>query len=262
MANSSQFAHYPSLRGKRVLITGGASGIGESLVRHFAEQGSRIAFLDIQDETASQLVQTIESAGHAAPIYLRCDVTDVQAVQAATANAIQQLEGLDIVINNAGNDQRHRTAEVTPELWDELMAVNLRHQFFVTQATLAALRQSAAELRAPGILNLSSIAWIIPNTGMPVYVTAKAAIVGLTRTLAHELGPDNIRVNAILPGAIVTEKQRRLVLTPEYTAVVLANQALKRHLLPDEVSRLALFLASEDASAITGQSHIIDGGWV
>jgi D-xylose 1-dehydrogenase len=142
------------------------------------------------------------------------------------------------------------------------MAVNLRHQFFVTQAAIPALRESAAESRSSSILNLSSIAWIIPNTGMPVYVTAKAAIVGLTRTLAHELGPDNIRVNAILPGAIVTEKQRRLVLTPEYTATVLTNQALKRHLTPDEVSRLALFLASDDASAITGQSHIIDGGWV
>jgi NAD(P)-dependent dehydrogenase (short-subunit alcohol dehydrogenase family) len=178
------------------------------------------------------------------------------------AQAIQTLGGLDTVINNAGNDQRHSTADVTPELWDQLMAVNLRHQFFITQAVLSSLRQSAVESRFPSILNLSSIAWMIPNTGMPVYVTAKAAIVGLTRTLAHELGPDNIRVNAILPGAIVTEKQRRLVLTPEYTAIVLANQALKRHLAPDEVARLALFLASADASAITGQSHIIDGGWV
>ena len=262
MANSSQFARYPSLEGRRVLITGGATGIGESLVQHFAQQGASIAFLDIQDEAASQLIQQIHSSGHPAPAYLHCDITRVDAVHQSVAQAIEALGGLDTVINNAGNDQRHATPEVTPELWDQLMAVNLRHQFFVTQAALPALRRSAAESRSPSILNLSSIAWMIPNTGMPVYVTAKAAIVGLTRTLAHELGPDNIRVNAILPGAIVTEKQRRLVLTPEYTAIVLANQALKRHLLPDEVARLALFLASEDASAITGQSHIIDGGWV
>jgi D-xylose 1-dehydrogenase len=245
-----------------VLITGGATGIGESLVRHFAEQGAHLAFLDIQDEAASQLTQDIQASGHPAPFYLHCDMTDTQVVHQSTAKAIEILGGLDTVINNAGNDQRHATAEVTAELWDNLMAVNLRHQFFVTQSAIPALRQSASESRSPSILNLSSIAWMIPNTGMPVYVTAKAAIVGLTRTLAHELGSDNIRVNAILPGAIVTEKQRRLVLTPEYTAIVLANQALKRHLIPEEVARLALFLASADASAITGQSHIIDGGWV
>jgi NAD(P)-dependent dehydrogenase (short-subunit alcohol dehydrogenase family) len=262
MDSTNSFARYPSLSGRRVLITGGATGIGESLVRHFAAQNAAVAFFDIQREAAAQLIESIASEGHRPPAFLCCDVTDTNAIQDSVATAIDQLSGLDILINNAGNDQRHSTADVTPDLWDRLMAVNLRHQFFVTQAALAALRQSATDDRSPSILNLSSIAWMIPNTGMPVYVTAKAAIVGLTRTLAHELGPDNIRVNAILPGAIVTEKQRRLVLTPEYTATILANQALKRHLLPEEVARLALFLASSDASAITGQSHIIDGGWV
>jgi NAD(P)-dependent dehydrogenase (short-subunit alcohol dehydrogenase family) len=168
------------------------------------------------------------------------------------------MRGLDVLINNAGNDQRHAVEEVTPELWDRLMAVNLRHQFFATQAALPALRQSGFG----SIVNMSSIAWIIPSVGLPVYVAAKAAIVGLTRTLAREVGKDNIRVNAILPGAIVTEKQRRLVLTPEYSAEILASQSLKRHLVPDEVARLALFLAADDSSAITGQSHIVDGGWV
>jgi NAD(P)-dependent dehydrogenase (short-subunit alcohol dehydrogenase family) len=138
------------------------------------------------------------------------------------------------------------------------MAVNLRHQFFATQAALPALKQSGVG----SIIHMSSIAWLIPSVGLPVYVTAKAGIVGFARTLAHEVGKDNIRVNAILPGAIVTEKQRRLWLTPEYSAEVLANQALKRHLMPDEVVRLALFLAADDSSGITGQSHIVDGGWV
>jgi NAD(P)-dependent dehydrogenase (short-subunit alcohol dehydrogenase family) len=137
------------------------------------------------------------------------------------------------------------------------MAVNLRHQFFVTQAALPALRRSGVG----SVINMSSIAWMIPAVGLPVYITAKAGIVGLTRTLAHEAGGDNVRVNCILPGAIVTEKQRKLVLTPEYIAEILANQALKRQLIPDDVARLALFLTADDSSGITGQSYIVDGGW-
>ncbi|WP_263358236.1 SDR family NAD(P)-dependent oxidoreductase [Acidicapsa ligni] len=256
--SQAQYATYPSLKGCRVLISGGASGIGEAFVAAFAAQGAAVAFLDIQDQLAAELVARIAAAGHPVPIYLRCDMTDIKAVRAATAQAIESLNGLDVLINNAGNDRRHAIEEVTPELWDQLMAVNLRHQFFITQAAIPALKQSGNA----SILNMSSIAWLIPSVGLPVYVTAKAAIVGMTHTLAHELGKDNIRVNAILPGAIVTDKQRKLVLTAEYSAEILASQAIKRHLVPDEVARLALFLASEDSSAITGQSHIIDGGWI
>jgi NAD(P)-dependent dehydrogenase (short-subunit alcohol dehydrogenase family) len=180
-------------------------------------------------------------------------------VRTSVAEAIAALGGLDILINNAGNDRRHAIEEVTPELWDQLMAVNLRHQFFVTQAALPALRQSGAG----SILNMSSIAWIIPSVGLPVYVAAKAAIVGLTRTLAHEVGKDNIRVNAILPGAILTEKQRQTRADPRIhrgNPRQSGPQALM--LLPSEIARLALFLASDDSSAITGQSHIADAGWV
>jgi D-xylose 1-dehydrogenase len=253
-----QYANYPSLKGRKVLITGGATGIGESFVTRFAEQGAKVAFLDIQDEAAERLATQISANGHPHPIYIRCDVTDLDEVRNAVTKVIKSLGGLDILINNAGNDKRHTIGEVTPELWDRLMAVNLRHQFFVTQAAIPALKQSSAG----SIINMSSIAWVIPSVGLPVYVTAKAAIMGLTRTLAHELGVHNIRVNCVLPGAIVTEKQRRLVLTPEYIAEVLANQALKRQLVPDEVARLALLLAADDSSAITGQGHIVDGGWV
>ena len=258
MTNSgSKFATYPSLKGRRVLITGGATGIGEAFVTRFAEQGAQVAFFDIQDDAARQLSEQIEAAGHPKPIYLHCDMTDTESVRRSVATAIESMRGLDVLINNAANDQRHTVEEVTPEFWDRMMAVNLRHQFFVTQAALPALKQSGAG----SVIHMSSISWIIPSTGVPVYVAAKAAIVGLSRTLAHEVGQDNVRVNAILPGAIVTEKQRRLWLTPEYSAEILANQALKRHLIPDEVVRLALFLAAEDSSAITGQSHIVDGGW-
>jgi len=254
----AQYATYPSLKGRRVLITGGASGIGETLVTHFAAQHAQVAFFDIQDHPAQTLVEKVAAAGHPKPIYFHCDLTDIHAAQASVTQAIQAMRGLDILINNAGNDRRHAIEEVTPELWDQLMAINLRQQFFVTQTALPALKQSGASV----IINMSSIAWIIPSVGLPVYVAAKAAIVGLTRTLAREAGKDNIRVNAILPGAILTEKQRQLVMTPEYSAEVLASQSLKRHLQPEEIARLALFLASDDASAITGQSHIADGGWV
>jgi len=254
-----QYAIYPSLQGRKVLITGGATGIGEAFVIGFAEQGAQVAFLDILDEAAADLCARISASGHPTPLYHHCDMTDLDAVRNSVASVIEAMHGLDILINNAGNDQRHSIEEITPELWDRLMAVNLRHQFFVTQAALPALKQSAA---GSSIINMSSIAWIIPGVNMPVYITAKAAIVGLTKTLAHELGKENIRVNCILPGAIVTEKQRKLVLTPEYSAEILANQAIKRLLVPDEVVRLALFLAADDSNAITGQSHIIDGGWV
>ena len=255
--SNPQYAIYPSLKGRRVLITGGATGIGESFVASFAEQGAQVAFFDIQDDAAGQLAERLAAKGHPKPRYLNCDMTDLDQIRESVARAIGLLGGLDVLVNNAGNDQRHSVEEVTPELWDKLMAVNLRHQFFVTQAALPVLKQSGSG----SIVNMSSIAWMIPGTNMPVYITAKAAIVGLTRTLAHEVGKDNVRVNAILPGAILTEKQRRLWVTPEYSAEILANQALKRHLNPGEVARLALFLASDDASAITGQSHIVDGGW-
>jgi NAD(P)-dependent dehydrogenase (short-subunit alcohol dehydrogenase family) len=253
-----QYAIYPSLQGRRVLITGGATGIGEALVTGFAAQGARVAFLDIQDQAAAQLAERIALSGHPQPIFLHCDMTDLDQVRSSVATVIESFEGLDVLVNNAANDQRHAIEEVTPELWDNLMAVNLRHQFFATQAALPALKQSGAG----SVVNMSSIAWLIPGVGMSVYITAKAGIVGLTRTLAHEVGKDNIRVNAILPGAIITEKQRRLWITPEYSAEILANQAIKRHLVPEEVVRLALFLAADDSSAITGQSHIIDAGWV
>jgi len=252
-----QYAHYPSLQGRKVLITGGATGIGEAFVTRFVEQGAQVAFFDIQDHPAQQLATHLAAEGHEAPIYRHCDLTDVVTTQEAVEQVIHLMGGLDVLVNNAGNDQRHSIEEVTPELWDRLMAVNLRHQFFITQAALPALKQSAAA----SIINMSSIAWLIPSVSVPVYVTAKAGIVGWTRTLAHEVGKHNIRANCILPGAIITEKQRRLVLTPEYRAEILANQALKRLLVPDEVARLALFLASDDSSGITGQSHIVDGGW-
>jgi D-xylose 1-dehydrogenase len=254
----SEFAIYPSLRDKPVLVTGGASGIGASFVVHFARQGARVAFLDIADEPAASLVESLGAEGCQKPIYTHCDLTDVAALQSAVKEILVALGGIDVLVNNAANDKRHAIDEVTPEYWDHCMQQNLRHQFFCVQAVLPAMRAAGRG----SIINMSSISWMIPSTGVPVYIAAKAAIVGLTRTLAHELGPQGIRVNAVLPGAIATEKQRQLVYTPEYKAKILASQALKREILPEDVARLVLFLSADDSSAITNQSYVIDGGWV
>ena len=256
--SAPKFASYPSLAGRAVLITGGATGIGESLVRHFARQGSRVAFLDIADQPAGELADAIEAENLPRPLYLHCDLADVPAARKATEEVLAALGGVDVLVNNAANDQRHTIEAVTPEYWDQSMAINLRPQFFMVQAVLPAMRRQGGG----AIINLSSIAWIIPATNVPVYIAAKAAIVGLTRTLAHELGPEGIRVNAVLPGAIATEKQKRLVYTPEYKARILEGQALKRDILPEDVARLVLFLAADDSSAITNQSYVVDGGWV
>lgn len=252
------YARYPSLASRAVLVTGGATGIGAAIVAEFARQGARVAFFDVQDEQARQLIDSLRGEVDSSPLFFHCDLTDIGALQSAVKEAVTALGGVDVLVNNAANDQRHRIDEVTPEFWDASMAVNLRPHFFCIQAVLPSMRAAGRG----SIINMSSISWMIPSTGVPVYITAKAAIVGLTRTLAHELGPDGIRVNAVLPGAIATEKQRRLVYTPEYKAEIMASQALKRDILPEDVARLVLFLAADDSSAITNQSYVIDGGWV
>jgi NAD(P)-dependent dehydrogenase (short-subunit alcohol dehydrogenase family) len=165
---------------------------------------------------------------------------------------------VQVLVNNAANDDRHRMADVTPEYWDNRMNVNLRHQFFAIQAVAPRM----IEAGAGSIINMSSISWVIATTGASAYVSAKAAIVGMTRTMARELGPAGIRVNCVLPGAINTERQIRLWMTPEYSAEILARQCLKRHIMPEEVARLVLFLAADDSGAITNQGYVIDAGWV
>ncbi|MGB8473293.1 MAG: SDR family NAD(P)-dependent oxidoreductase [Candidatus Acidiferrum sp.] len=258
MTTHSQFAVYPSLRDQLVLITGGASGIGASLVEHFASQGSRVLFLDIDRTAAERLVADLSTRCSHPPAFVSCDLTDINALRAAISGIEANHGAVRVLVNNAGNDARHSTEDVTPDYWDRCMAVNLRHQFFAMQAVIPAMKK----ICQGSIINLSSISWIIPSTGLPVYISAKAAIVGLTRTLAHELGPHNIRVNSVLPGAILTERQKKLWFTEEYQAEILRNQALKRMILPEEVARLVLFLASDDSAAITNQSYVIDGGWV
>jgi len=258
MDQTKRFASYPSLRERVVLITGGGSGIGASLVEHFALQGARVAFLDIDIESSGSLVHTLSGRCEHVPLFLPCDLTHIPALRSAIGEIEGRLGSVRVLVNNAASDDRHNFTDVTPEYWDQRMAVNLRHHFFAIQAVIPKM----AEASGGSIINMSSIAWMVPATGFPAYIAAKAAIVGLTRTMAHELASVNIRVNSVLPGAIATERQRRLWLTPEYQAQILAAQALKRTLVPEDVSRLVLFLAADDSEAITNQSYVVDGGWV
>jgi len=255
--NANRSALYPSLEGRVVVVTGGASGIGEAIVEAFARQRAQVVFLDIQDDAAAKLMERMKESGGTV-LYRHCDLTKIEQVQRTVAEILDLHPVVDVLVNNAGNDTRHSIEEVTPEYWDQSMAANLKHQFFMAQALIPAMRRAGGG----SIINMSSIGWVIPSTGVPVYVTAKAAIVGMSRALAHTVGKDNIRVNSVMPGAILTERQKRLWLTEEYKAEVLARQALKRMILPEEVAKLVLFLASDDSSAITNQSYVIDGGWI
>lgn len=258
MDEMNSYAIYPSLRGRNVVITGGASGIGEALVTAFAMQGARVAFLDIQAIAGKTLVERLSEQRYSRPSFYECDLTDVGALQRVLGSVVEVFGSVDVLVNNAGNDTRHSMEEVTSESWDQAIAVNLKQQFFMVQGVVPAMRKAGGG----SIINMSSIAWVIPSTGLPVYVAAKAAIVGMTRALAHELGTDNIRVNSVLPGAIQTERQKRLWFTEAYKNEILSRQALKRMLIPEDVARLVLFLAADDSSAITNQAYVVDGGWV
>ena len=251
-------AVYSSLRERIVLVTGGASGIGEAIVEAFVLQGSRVIFIDIQDEAANALTQSLRGPDCIPPEYFHCDLTNPAELESVTAKILAKYSAIDVLVNNAGNDKRHKVEEVTPEFWDWCMQINLKHQFFISQAVLPGMRRA----RRGSIINMSSIGWVIPSVGIPVYVTAKAAIVGMTRALAHEVGVDGIRVNCVMPGAISTEKQRRLWFTEEYKKQIFDRQAIKRDIQPEEVAKLILFLASDESLAITNQSFIIDAGWV
>lgn len=248
-------AIYPSLKDKRVFISGGGSGIGEGLVEAFARQGARVAFCDIAVAESEALVARLADAP-VAPIFHSVDLRDIDAVQAMIGSVEQQLGGIDIVVNNAANDDRHTIEEVTPAYWDERMAVNLRHLFFVAQAAAPAMKRAGGGV----ILNFGSISWHLALPELVLYQTAKAAIEGLTRSLARDLGRENIRVNTIIPGNVKTPRQEKWY-TPEGEAEIVAAQCLDGRILPADVAALAMFLASDDARYCTGHDYFIDAGW-
>jgi D-xylose 1-dehydrogenase len=248
---------YPSLADRVVLVTGGGSGIGAAIVEAFHEQDARVAFFDIDEAASAALVARLGERPHS-PRFQRCDITNTAELRAAIADVTGELGPVRVLVNNAARDDRHDIAAVTPELWDRVMAVNLRHQFFAAQTVM----DDMAAAGGGAIINLGSVSWIVGEGGMPGYVTAKAAITGLTRALARDLGPKNIRVNSVLPGWTMTERQIQLWLTPEKEAELMARQCLKRRLLPHHVASFVLFLAADDSAMCTNQNYIVDGGRV
>lgn len=248
---------YSSLVNRAVLITGGATGIGASLVEHFVGQGAKVGFIDLNTAAASILIAKLAPTARHQPAFAAVDLTDVTHLREAISAIRRKIGPIRVLINNAANDQRHTIDETTSESWDQGIAVNLKHQFF-------AARETMADMRAQGggsIINLGSISWMLKQGGMPVYTTSKAAVQGLTRSLARDLGPYGIRVNTLVPGWVMTEKQLRMWVTPESELEILRGQCLPGSLLPEHIARTALFLASDDSSMLTAQDIIVDGGW-
>ena len=249
-------ATYSDLENKVVLVTGGGSGIGEAIVRRFAGQGCKVAFIDIATDPSLKLAAELNESGLSVR-YENADLTDIGALRTAIARVRENLGPVEVLVNNAAHDERHATPDVTPEYWDDRFAVNLKHQFFAAQAVLPDMQAANAGV----IINFGSFSWMIGQGGMAAYTAAKSGILGLTRSLARDYGQYNIRVNAIAPGWIMTQRQLEKWLTPEAERDLMERQCLKRKLVPDEIARFTVFLASDEASACTNQQYVVDGGW-
>lgn len=246
------FANYPSLTGKVVLVTGGASGIGAEMVAEFAGQQSRVAFLDFDDAGGQRVAEATGAT------FLHCDLRDIAALRRAVAEAAEKLGQVHVLVNNAARDDRCALEDVEPDYWDERMATNLRHMFFCAQAVAPGMRAA----KAGSIINMGSVSWMKAQGGMPAYTTAKAAVRGLTRGLARDLGVDGIRVNEVVPGWVFTERQQALWATPVSVAQTLEKQCLKRKLMPPDLARMVLWLAADDSAMVTAQHFVVDGGEV
>jgi len=250
-------ARYPSLQDRAVLITGGATGIGASLVEQFVAQGARVGFIDIDAASGEALAARLKDARHA-PAFVAADLTEIPALDRAIDALRARIGPITVLLNNAANDKRHLIDETTSESWDAGIAVNLKHQFF-------AAKNVAADMKAAGggsIVNFGSISWKLKQGGMPIYTTSKAAVQGLTRSLARDFGPFNIRVNTLVPGWVMTEKQTRLWVDEKGREEIARGQCINKPLLPGHIAGMALFLAADDSAMCTAQDFIVDGGWV
>ena len=253
-----QLATYGSLQGKRVFITGGGSGIGESLVAEFAAQGALVAFVDIAVEASEALCRRLAEAGWTAPLFRHCDITDIPSLQAVMAELAGKLGDFDILVNNAANDQRHQAQDVTLEYWNERIAINQRPMFFTCQAVFEGMKRQGGG----SIINVSSISWHMKSGGYPVYATTKAAVVGLTRGLARDFGAHNIRVNTVTPGWVMTQRQIDLWVDDAAEVEIKKSQCLPNKLMPQDIAAMVLFLASDDGAMCSSQEFIVDAGWV
>ena len=249
-------AVYPSLSGRSVVVTGGASGIGAAIVAAFVAQGARVGFVDIDDEAAAAVRADHADAAHP-PRFVACDLTDIDALRAAFATLTAEFGGVDVLVNNAANDDRHAIDEVTPAYWDDRIAINLRHYFFCAQAVIPAMRARGSG----AIVNLGSISWHVALPDIVLYQTAKGGIEGMTRALARDLGRDGIRVNTVVPGAVLTARQDALWRDAAEDARIRDQQCLKLTVMPEDVAAMTLFLASDDARACTGHAYFVDAGW-
>jgi NAD(P)-dependent dehydrogenase (short-subunit alcohol dehydrogenase family) len=247
---------FPDLKGQSVFITGGGSGIGASLTEAFLRQGAKVAF--VQRSDASTFVEEMASLTGNRPLFLPCDITDIPALQGAIAEAAEAHGPVTVLVNNAANDKRHKTEEVTEEFWDWSQAINLKAYFFACQAVVAGMRAAGGG----SIINASSISYMMGNAGYPAYTTANGGITAMTRSLAREFGPDNIRVNALMPGWVLTDKQLEMWASPEDLAAHMERMCLKEHLKPADITGGMLFLASSASRMMTGQAMVIDGGVV
>lgn len=250
-------ATYPSLKNKVVFISGGGSGIGACLVEAFARQGAKVAFIDIAVAASETLVERLRHESSASVLFLPCDITDIDALRHSITTVRDKLGNIGVLLNNAANDQRHATPDVTVDYWDNRIAINQRHQFFAAQAVIPQMQA----LGGGSIINFGSVSWMLKQGGMAAYTMAKASIQGLTRSLARDFGRDNIRVNTLVPGWILTERQVELWLDEESDKERRAGQCLDIRLQPEHVAAMALFLASDDSSGCTAQDFIVDAGW-
>jgi NAD(P)-dependent dehydrogenase (short-subunit alcohol dehydrogenase family) len=254
----TQLAKFASLRGKRVFITGGGTGIGEAMVISFAEQGAKVAFVDIARDASLELVRRVKEAGYPEPVFRVCDITDIPALQATMAEMVGIIGDFDILVNNAANDQRHQAQDVTLEYWNERIAINQRPMFFTCQAVFEGMKRRGGG----SIINVSSISWHMKSGGYPVYATTKAAVVGLTRGLARDFGAHNIRVNTVTPGWVMTQRQIDLWVDDAAEVEIKKSQCLPSKLMPQDIAAMVLFLASDDGAMCSSQEFIVDAGWV
>jgi len=249
---------YYDLENKRVFVTGGGSGIGASIVEHFCEQKAEVYFIDINEDESNKLISECKNKNFSVPNFINCDLLNIKELQSTISKIISEKGPIEILINNAANDERHKIEDVTEEFWNDRMNINLRHYFFTVQS----VREAMIKNNGGVIVNIGSASWMIGQGGMAAYTAAKSGVVGLTRSFARDLGEYNIRVNSVVPGWTITQRQLEKWLTPESEAEMMKKQCIKKRLMPSDIAKAVLFFSSNQSSGCTNQSYVVDNGWL